>query len=290
MKVNSNVIAKSKIKPRYVTELVIKYVIFAILLVILLFPFFFMISKSLMTYIEVTSTTEVKLLPAKLNFENYLVFKDYAKYFMNSLIVVIINMVGVPIVSCIIAFPLARYKFKGRNLMFTLILATSMIPSAVLQVPQYFLFESLGLVNTLASQYINAFLGGSGMQIFLVIQFIRGVPGEICDAGRIDGANKFLIFIAIVMPLCLNVCVYLGISMAIAKWNDFQGPLIYIHDDNIRTIAYAFYYHFGSSGAEKTYTNIKMAMAVCMTIFPALLFFFFQKQMIGGVKVGGLKG
>ena len=95
-----------------------------------------------MSYIEVTSTTEIRLLPAKPCFENYLVFSDYAKYFLNSLIVVVINMIGVPVVSCIIAFPLARYKFKGRNLMFTLILATSMIPSAVLQVPQYFLFEN----------------------------------------------------------------------------------------------------------------------------------------------------
>ena len=83
---------------------------------------------------------------------------------------------------------------------------------------------------------------------------------------------------------------YIGIGMAIAKWNDFQGPLIYLKSDAKFTVAVAFFYHFGASGDASLLTNVKMAMAVCMTIFPAILFFCFQKQMIGGVKIGGIKG
>lgn len=174
--------------------------------------------------------------------------------------------------------------------MLSLILATSMIPASVLQVPQYFLFVRLNLVNKLASLYIGSFLGGGGMQIFLIIQFMRGISDEICDAARIDGANKLVIFVRIVLPMCLNVCIYIGITVAIAKWNDFQGPLIYLREDSKRTMAVAFFFHFGSSGDASLLSNVKMAMAVCMTFFPSLLFLIFQKQMIGGVKIGGIKG
>ena len=275
-------------KRKYVCECIVKYIFLALLLCVLLFPYLFMVTKSLMTIVDINAPI-VRLFPSHITFENYAVFGEYAKYFLNSFIVVIINAVFVPLTSCLVAFPLARYKFRGDKFMFSLILATSMIPSSVLQVPQYFLYVKLGLVDTLASQYIGAFFGGSGMQIFLIIQFMRAVSKEIDDAATIDGANKLQIFYRILLPLCFNVCVYIGISVAIAKWNDFQGPLIYLRTDSKRTMAVAFYYHFGSSGDASLLTNVKMAMAVCMTIFPAVLFFVFQKQMIGGIKLGGVK-
>ena len=269
--------------------LAVKYTVLFALLVILLFPFSFMINKSLMGIADVNASI-VRFFPSHITFENYSVFGEYAKYFLNSFIVVAINMFFVPLTSCLVAFPLAKYRFKGRDLMFSLILATSMIPASVLQVPQYFLFVRLNLVNKLASLYIGSFLGGGGMQIFLIIQFMRGIFDEICDAARIDGANKLVIFVRIVLPMCLNVCIYIGITVAIAKWNDFQGPLIYLREDSKRTMAVAFFFHFGSSGDASLLSNVKMAMAVCMTIFPSLLFLIFQKQMIGGVKIGGIKG
>ncbi|MBE5742895.1 MAG: carbohydrate ABC transporter permease [Clostridiales bacterium] len=276
-------------KRLYAIECAIKYVFFFVLLVFLLFPYIFMVSKSLMNIVDINSP-EILFLPTKPTLANYAVFGEYFKYFLNSFIVVIINAFFVPLTSCLVAFPLARYKFKGDTFIFTLILATSMIPSSVIQVPQYQLFVKFGLTDTLASQFIGSFFGGSGMQIFLIIQFMRALPKELDEAAKIDGANKLTIFIRIMLPLCLNVCIYLGVSIAIAKWNDFQGPLIYLKTDSKRTMAVAFYYHFGSSGDASLLNNVKMAMATCMTIFPAILFFIFQKQMIGGVKIGAVKG
>lgn len=273
---------------RYVAECVTKYLVFALLLCVLLFPYAFMLLKSLMGIVDINSPV-ILFFPTKVTFENYAVFGEYAGYFLNSFIVVAINAVLVPLTSCLVAFPLARCKFKGSGFMFSLILATSMIPSSVLQVPQYQLFIRLGLDDKLASQYIGAFFGGSGMQIFLIIQFMRAIPKEMDEAAKIDGANQFMIFSRIVLPLCMNVCVYIGIGVAIAKWNDFQSPLIYLKTDAKRTMAVAFYYHFGSSGDASLLTNVKMAMATCMTILPAILFFVFQKQMIGGVKLGAVK-
>jgi multiple sugar transport system permease protein len=242
-----------------------------------------------MNIVDVNSNV-LRLFPTKVTFENYSVFFEYFKYFKNSFIVVLINVVFLPLTSSLIAFPLARCKFRGKNFFFMLILATSMIPSSVVSVPQYFLFVKLHLFDKLASQWIGAFFGGTGMQIFLIIQFMRAIPKDMDNAARIDGANMFKIFIYIIFPLCLNICIFLGIGTAIAKWNDFQGPLIYLVSDSQFTMAVAFYYHFGSSGDASLLTNVKMAMAVCMTVFPAILFFCFQKQMIGGVKIGGIKG
>ena len=276
-------------KQRDRIECVLKYGFFVVLLCFLLFPYVFMVNKSLMNIVDINSP-ETLFLPTKPTLENYAVFGEYVKYFLNSFTVVIINALFVPLTSCMVAFPLARYKFKGSDFMFALILATSMIPSSVVQVPQYQLFVKFRLIDKLASQYIGSFFGGSGMQIFLIIQFMRAIPKELVEAARIDGANKLTTFLAIMLPLCLNVCVYLGIGVAIAKWNDFQGPLIYLKTDAKRTMAVAFYYHFGSSGDASLLNNVKMAMATCMTVFPAVLFLFFQKQMIGGVKLGAIKG
>jgi len=276
-------------KRKEMIERVVKYCVFGVLLVILLFPFLFMILKSLMSSTDVNAIP-VRLFPTEIHFENYAVFLDYAGYFFNSFIVIIINFVFVPITSCMVAYPLARYKFHGDNFMFTLILATSMVPSAVLLPPQYRLYQALGLDNNLASQYIGAFFGGSGMQIFLIIQFMRAIPKELDEAATIDGANKFRVFTTIMFPLCFNVCIYLGITVAMGRWTDFQGPLIYLKKDEVQTMAVAFVTQFKSSGILAHKTNLKAAMAVCMTIVPALLFFFFQKQMIGGVKLGAVKG
>lgn len=270
-------------------EYTLKYIFFSVLIIVLLFPSFYMVMKSLMTLQDANSTV-VKLFPSKITFENYSVFGEYAKYFLNSLVIVVINAVMMPLVTCVIAYPLARSDFHGKRFMFSLILATSMIPGAVLSIPQYQIFVRLRLTDTLASQFVGSFFGGSGMQIFLAIQFMRAIPIELDEAAKIDGANKFRTFAEIVMPLCFNICAYLAVGMAIAKWNDFQGPLIYLHTDAKRTIAVAFYYHFGSSGDASLLTNVKMAMAVCMTVFPALLFFCFQRQMIGGIKIGAVKG
>lgn len=282
-------IYKNTKRKKEITEYVIRYTVSVLLLVIILFPYLFMVSKSLMSITDINANP-IKLFPSRPTLKNYADLAEYFKYFLNSFIVVIINAVFVPLTSCFVAYPLARAKFKGRNWIFALILATSMIPSSVLQVPQYFLFREFGLYDKLASQFIGAFFGGSGMQIFLIVQFMRALPKEFDNAARIDGANLWQIFWKIIMPLCFNVCVYIGIGMAIAKWNDFQGPLIYLKSDANFTVAVAFYYHFGASGDSSLLTNVKMAMAVCMTVVPAILFFLFQKQMIGGVKIGGIKG
>lgn len=175
--------------------------------------------------------------------------------------------------------------------MFGFIMSTVLLPSAVLMVPQYFLYSQFGLVGNLSSQWIGAFWGGGALNIFLVIQFMRGIPKDMDNAARIDGANEYQIFFRIVFPLCFNVFLYMAIGMAMGLWMDFQGPLLYLGENESQfTIALAFYFNYvKNTGESSNMQNQLMAMCVVVSLVPLLLFLCFQKQMIGGIKIGGLK-
>ncbi len=278
---------------RLKVEKIIKKLLIYIVLVLLscyfLFPFFFVLTRSFMTISEVNSP-DLIWFPASLKFENYAVIGRYWRYLLNTLIVIAINAVFLPLTGALIAFPFARYQFSGKKVMFALLMSTVMLPWVVTSIPIFILYSKLNLINTLASQWVGAFFGGSAMQIFLIMQFIRAIPKAIDDAAYIDGANKFIIFIKIVLPQCKNILVFIFVTTIIGRWNDYMGPLIYIWDESQFTIAVAFFYEYSSTGNGSIFVNEKMAMSIFMTIPSLILFAFFQKQMIEGIKIGGLKG
>ncbi len=273
-----------------VVLLVVKYAVMLALALFLLFPYVFMVSKSLMNLVDANSLKPMLFPKNGLHFSNYEIFLDYWPYFRNSLIVVVINGIFIPFTGFMAAYPFARRDFKGKKIMFAVMMSTVMLPSAVVMVPTYVMFNALGLVDKLASQWVTAFFGGGAMNIFLMIQFMRAIPKDFDNAALIDGANMVQIFFKIMFPMCFNVMLFIAVSTIIGRWSDFQGPLIYLRTLSKMTIAVAFYKQFSSTGSASMLSNIKMAMAVCMTVLPMVLFLVFQKQMIGGVKIGGLKG
>ena len=278
---------KSKRKKRALTAVL--YIALILLSFYFLFPFFFVITRSLMTISEVNSPSLV-WFPAKPVWENYAVIGNYFLYLKNTLIVVVINAVFLPISGAVIAFPFARYQFAGKKVMFSLLMSTVMLPWVVTSIPIYILYAKLGLLNKLASQWIGAFFGGGAMQIFLVIQYMRAVPKSLDEAAYIDGANKFVVFSKIVLPQCKNILVFYSVTTIIGRWNDYMGPLIYIWDSEKFTLAVAFYVEYSFTGTGAMLINEKMAMSVFMTLPSLILFAFFQKDMIEGVKIGGIKG
>lgn len=275
---------------RNAVQLAVKYVVMVLLAIFLLFPYIFMVSKSLMNLVDANAAAPMLFPKSGIYFSNYKVFLEYWQYFRNSLIVVVINGIFIPLTGFMAAYPFARRNFKGKNVMFMIMMSTVMLPGAVVMVPTYVMFNKFGLVDNLASQWVTSFFGGGAMNIFLMIQFLRAIPKDYDNAATIDGANMLQIFIYIMLPMCLNVLIFIGISTIIGRWSDFQGPLIYLTSLEKMTVAVAFYKQFNSSGAAAIFSNMKMAMAVCMTILPMALYFIFQKQMIGGIKIGGLKG
>lgn len=282
--------SRSRKHRRNAAQLTIKYIVMVLLALFLLFPYIFMVSKSLMNLVDANAAVPMLFPKSGIYFSNYKVFVEYWRYFQNSLIVVCINGIFIPLTGFMAAYPFARRNFKGKNAMFMIMMSTVMLPGAVVMVPTYVMFNKFGLVDNLASQWITAFFGGGAMNIFLMIQFLRAIPKDYDNAATIDGANMLQIFIYIMFPMCKNVLLYIGISTVIGRWSDFQGPLIYLTTLEKMTVAVAFYKQFNSSGAAAIFSNMKMAMAVCMTILPMALYFIFQKQMIGGIKIGGLKG
>lgn len=277
------------IKRRKKIRVSVQYTVLVLLALYFLFPVYFVLSRSLMHISEINSLSLV-WFPRKLMFENYAVIGKYLGSFLNTLLVVAINGVFVPLTGAMIAFPFARYKFKGKQVMFMLLMSTTMVPWVITSIPTYILYSKLGLINKLASQWVGAFFGGPATQIFLIIQFMRGIPKAIDEAAYIDGANKWIIFTRIVLPQCKNIIVYLCITTIIGKWNDYMGPLVYIWDKSQFTMAVAFYYEYSAAGNSAIFVNEKMAMAIFMTIPSALMFAFFQNTMINGIKIGALKG
>ncbi len=272
---------------KHTVMLIVKYVLSAFLCVFFLFPYVYMLNKSLMTMTQVSEGAT--FWSSSLEFVNYAVVGKYLRNIGNTLLIVAINGFFVPFTALFCAFPLARIKFIGKKAVFCIIMATVMLPDAVLMVPKYILFRTFGLTDKLASQFIGAFWGGGALNMFLTIQFMRSIPKEIDNAAKIDGANWFQIYFRIMLPLCYNIFLFICINIVIGLWMDFQGPLIYLTSPEKFTMGLAFYYDFNNNTAFAEKTHEMMAMCVFVTILPMILFFTFQKQMIGGIQLGSLK-
>lgn len=185
----------------------VRYILLLVFAIFFIFPYFYMLTRSLMSLSEVNSPDFI-LFPSKLHFENYKIVADYLPFLKNTLLIIVINGFFIPVTGAMIAFPFARYRFKGKNIMFSCLMATVMLPGSVTTIPLYVLYSKLGLLDTLASQWVGAFFGGSALQIFLIVQFMRGIPKELDNAAYLDGANKVIVFTRIMLPLCFNILVY----------------------------------------------------------------------------------
>ena len=278
---------------KHIIYLVAKYAVAAVLILFFVFPYVFMVLKSFMSLNETLPGEMVHLFPKEFTFTNYKIVGRFFRNILNTLIVIGVNAVFVPLSACVVAYPLARHDFTGKKVMFAIIMGTVMIPSPVLMVPQYVLYVQMHLTDKLISLWIGAFWGGGALNIFLVMQFMRAFPKEMDNAAKIDGANEFQIFGKIIFPLCLNVVVFMAITVVMGMWMDFQGPLIYLRSESKFTVGLAFYYYYtyGESGNVSTFLSAQlMAMSTVMSLVPITLFLFFQKTMIGGIKIGAIKG
>ena len=270
----------------------VSYFFMILLLVFFLFPFFFMLFKSFMTN-EESYSLPVRFFPSEWSTIAYKTVLDATllKYFKNTLFVIVFNGIAVPLSAALCAYGFTRVKFQGSEILFAIVLATIMLPAIVIQIPLYVIFNSFGWIGTLYPLTIPNILGGGAMNIFLIRQFMRGIPKDIENSAKIDGANSWTIFWKIIFPLCMPIITYIIVNTFLGTWNDFMGPLIYLagNPDNY-TLAIGIYYKFMGGLSRSNYPNQQMAIGVLMVIPPSIIFFVFQKQLIEGVTFGGLKG
>lgn len=269
------------------------HVLLVLIGLILVFPYVLMISKSLMSVPEILSS-ELVLFPSVPQFSNYLNVmqsNDYLRAFGNTMFVIVFNLIAVPLSATYIAFGFARCKFWGKNVLFGFMLSTMMLPAVVTQIPLYSLYNVFGWLNTLFPLTIPNLTGGGAIYIFLARSFLQSLPKDIDDAAKIDGAGPLRRYFFIGLPLCKPIIIYIMINVFTANWGDYYGPLIWrLNESFPDTLAYVVFFSFTDQNVGSDTLNIRMAAGVLMSLVPAILFFIFQKQLIEGVAMDGLKG
>lgn len=262
-----------------------------VLTVFFIFPFYAMLSRSLMSDVEIKTT--VRLFPSQITFQSYLeVFANakIAYWLFNTLVIAAINIVGVTFSSSLCAYGFSKLHFPGRDFCFSLVLATLMLPSIVMQIPLYVIFSDLQWIGTWLPLIIPGFFGGGAVNIFLMRQFMRGIPNQLAEAASIDGAGTFRIYIQLVMPLCLPIAIYIAVNTFLGCWNDFMNPLLYLANyESKYNLSLGLYMEFNNP-ANAYLANDIMAAGVTMLLPCLAVFFIFQRYLIEGVTMTGLKG
>lgn len=216
---------------------------------------------------------------------------ELLRYFKNTAIVIVCNCVGIPFSAALCAYGFAKVKFEGSEIVFSCVLATMMLPSIVIQIPLYVIFYNMKWLGTLLPLIVPGFFGGGAVNIFLMRQFMRGIPNDLLNAAKIDGANEFTIFLRLIFPLSMPIIVYVVVNTFLGAWNDFTGPLIYLQGVPEKyTMAVGIYFKFMGGISQRNYPNQQMAVGVLMLVPPCILFFIFQNQLIEGVTMSGIKG
>lgn len=222
------------------------------------------------------------------NFYKAVTSIDFFRYLLNTCKILVPVMIGTVLSSAIVAYGFSRFEFKGKRVWFLILLATMMLPGQVTMIPCYLIFRQLGWVNTVLPLTVPSFFGGGAFNIFLLRQFMSGIPKDFDEAARIDGAGAFKIFTCVMLPMCRPVLTAVGIFTFMGVWNDFNGPLIYLYDQKKYTIALGLAFF---KGLYTSQWNLMMAATVLVMLPVLILFFIAQDYIIDGISISsGTKG
>jgi len=273
---------------RVIREKVVPRCILVMMSFVFILPFYWMIATALKT------TEELRMLPPTLfpmtpqfyNFVEAVQFIPFFLFFQNSMTILVFFVIGAVISNTIIAYGFSRIQWPGRDAVFIIVIATMFIPFPVVMVALFDIFASLRLVNTFVPLILPAFFG-SAFWIFLMRQFLLTIPKEISDAGLIDGANEVQIFLRLILPLMKPVMAVVGIFAALASWNDFLGPLIYLQNPRLYTLSIGLQFFRGQHQVE---FSLLMAASTLVVLPVVIIFLCFQRFFVEGITVGAVKG
>ncbi|MFH8251978.1 carbohydrate ABC transporter permease [Microbacterium sp. B2969] len=282
---------------RRVTRRTWQTVIWAIVLVALtalvLYPLVWLLFATFKPNAEFGQS--IAILPRNPTLDNYKTVSEGIagvpmwKFFLNSLIIAGGSVIGTVFSASLAAYAFARIQFKGLGILFAAMIGTLLLPFHVVIIPQYIIFNKLGLIDTFVPILLPKFLATEAFFVFLLVQFIRQMPRDMDEAARIDGAGHWRIFWSIILPLIKPALITCAIFAFIWSWNDFLGPLLYLTspDNYPLPIALRLYNDASSGGADYGAT----VTASFIALLPVLLFFLvFQRFLVDGVATQGLKG
>ena len=260
--------------------------------VVLLFPMAWLISASFKSSGEIFTSTS--FLPELFTPQNYLDALSgvgslsFWKMLWNSLALSGLSVIG-NVLSCTLAgYALARMRFRMQGAFFAFTIVTLMLPMHVVLIPQYVIFQKLGMIGSFLPLVLPKFLATQGFFVFLVVQFVRGIPKELDEAATVDGAGPYRTFFDVMLPLIQPAIITTAIFSFIWSWNDFFGQLIYLNDPKTYTLQMGLRLFIDQSSTSSY--GPMFAMSV-LALLPILLFFLvFQRYLVEGVATSGLKG
>ena len=239
-------------------------------------------------------TTATSLIPEKFTLQNYVNgWKGFAKvgfgtFFKNSLFISITATIGTVLSSSVVAYGFARCKFPGRKLLFAAMLASMMLPAQVLMIPQYLWYQKLNWVGTNLPLIVPYCFAIQGFFVYMMTNFIEGIPRELDEAAKIDGCSYYTIFTKIIFPLMVPTMITGCIFSFMWRWDDFLSALLYINKTAMYPVSLALKL-FCDPGSSSDY-GAMFAMASLSILPSVLIFIFFQKYLVEGISTSGLKG
>jgi len=273
---------------RLVREKIVPRIVLLAMCFIFILPFYWMVATALKTIEELRMLppTLFPMTPRFYNFVEAVQFIPFLLYLRNSMTILFFFVFGAILSNTIIAYGFGRIQWRGRDAVFIVVIATMFIPFPVVMVALFDIFASLRLVNTFIPLILPAYFG-SAFWIFLMRQFLLTIPKEISEAGLIDGANEFQIFYRLILPLMKPVIAVVGIFAALASWNDFLGPLIYLTNPRLYTLSIGLQFFRGQHNVE---FSLLMAASALVVLPVVVIFLCFQKFFVEGITVGAVKG
>jgi ABC-type glycerol-3-phosphate transport system permease component len=284
-------IEQMKAQKRFFT--VIKHLCLIALAVFMLYPIIWMFLSSFQENDEIFKVAAV--FPRRWMFENYsngwksVPGHSFAEFFLNSFQVSALIIIGTIISCSLTAYPFARLRFRGKTVLFTLVLATLLLPSQILMIPRYLLFIKFGWGDSYKPLVVPAFFAqvSGAFSIYLLIQFMKGIPKELDEAAIVDGCGYFMQFYRIIIPNCKPALFTVGIFSFIWSWDDFLNQLIYLNSIGKFTVALAL--RMFSDNSSVTPWGQMFAMSILSIIPSALIFSLAQKYFVEGIVTTGLK-
>lgn len=275
---------------RRLRESAMRHVLIALALVIMIYPLLWMVRLSLMPDSEIGTAG---LVPeGSLTFRNYsegwnALSIPFSRFFINSAVIAVLSIAGNLLACSLTAYVLARIAFRMRRIYFGIVVMTLLIPFHVLLIPQYLIFSNLSLLDSYVPLVLPKFLATDAFFVFLMIQFIRGIPRELDEAAFIDGAGHLRIFWSVILPLMRPALATTAIFTLIWTWNDFLGPLVYLTSTQWYTVPVAL----NSLMSADSGLGIGRLLAMSVLAIAPLIAFFIaaQRHIVEGVATTGLK-
>jgi multiple sugar transport system permease protein len=263
-------------------------IVILILAAVYLTPFVWMVSTSLKTQAQSIASPPV-LVPGPITVDAFpLAFArmDFLRGLWNTLIYAVPSVIGTVVSCSLVAYGFALVPWRGRNVVFVIMLTTMMLPSQVTLIPLYVIYAKLGWINTYLPLVVPTFFG-TPFFIFLLRQFFMGIPRELLDAARLDGASELRILTRIVAPLAAPALITVALLTFIDKWNDFYGPLLYLQKPELRPLSLSIQVF---QSAHRTDWPQTMAASILVAAPLVLIYFFAQRKFIEGITLTGMKG